>query len=44
MSHVDDLLATQPQATVRAWKARHDPPGRSPAVQLVTPWPPEDPR
>lgn len=38
------LLATQPRATVRAWQTRNDPPPRSPAVTLVTPWPPKDPR
>jgi hypothetical protein len=38
------LLATRPRVTARAWRARNDPPPRSPAVTLVTPWPPEDPR
>lgn len=33
------LLAVQPRATVRAWKARHDPPARGPAPVLVDPWP-----
>ncbi|WP_328962943.1 hypothetical protein [Streptomyces virginiae] len=35
------LLATQPRATVHAWRTRNDPPPRSPAVTLVSPWPPE---
>ncbi|MEV6569962.1 hypothetical protein [Streptomyces sp. NPDC051577] len=39
------LLATQPRHTVHAWRTRHAPPPRSPAVTLVSPWPPpEDPR
>ncbi|MCY0960832.1 hypothetical protein [Streptomyces sp. H27-H5] len=40
------LLATQPRETVRAWQTRNDPPPpRSPAVKLVSPWPPpEGPR
>ncbi|MFE6273977.1 hypothetical protein ACFVQ9_34905 [Streptomyces goshikiensis] len=38
------LLTTRPRATVRNWLARHNPPTCGPAVQRVTPWPPEGPR
>ncbi|MGW2582967.1 hypothetical protein ACWCYZ_16800 [Streptomyces virginiae] len=37
-------LLAHPVQGWRTWRARNDPPPRSPAVQLVTPWPPEDPR
>lgn len=30
------LLATRPRATARAWRARNDPPPRSPAPRLRT--------